>query len=67
MNELQEIERRCIRRIERKADALQAIDPRLDRSIALARAIQSLPRSYAAYRNARLHLAQLGALPLPLR
>jgi hypothetical protein len=65
--QLQAEEARCIAKIEARADRLMREDPRLARSIAIGRAIESLPKCAANYLQARSHLTMAGIRPLPMK
>ena len=63
---LQGTEQRCIEKFVLRADRLQREDPRLPRSTALGRAIETLPRSAKNYLGARARLTMAGVRLLPL-
>ena len=66
IQELQATEERCIGKFRMRADRLQREDPRLPRSTALGRAIETLPRAAKNYLDARARLTMAGVRPLPL-
>jgi hypothetical protein len=59
-------EGRCIDKFRRRAAKLRAATPRLSPSVAMAKAIESLPNCTHSYLQARSHLTMLGVRPLPL-
>jgi hypothetical protein len=65
--ELQEVERRCLKKFRAKAAALRSADPTLSVQIAFARAVEALPKTADAYQHARQRLQWMGVVALPLR
>lgn len=66
-NEHMETERRCLREIKARRDALTQEDPSLSPEQALNRALQEMPLTYKAYKEARAALVKLGVVPLLLK
>jgi hypothetical protein len=67
IEELREIEARCIAKFKQKAASLRAADPRLDPGVARARAYEALPKTTAAYLEAVQRLQFMGHMPRPLK
>ena len=66
-SEYVEIERRCLREVKARRDALMQEDPSLSPEAALGRAMQALPLTYKAYVDARAILAKLSIPPIMLK
>jgi hypothetical protein len=60
------VETECIEKIKARATVLMSNDPALPRSIAIAKAAESLPQTMSRYLQARSILGLRGVRPLPL-
>jgi len=63
---LRDIEAECVRKIVRKADRLQR-EEAMPRSIALGRAIRSLPGTSKRYLRVRSQLGLCGVAPIAMK
>jgi len=66
-NEHVETERRCLREIKVRRDALMQEDPSLTPERALSLALKGMPLTYKSFTEARAVLAKLGIPPLMLK
>jgi hypothetical protein len=66
-NEYAETERRCLREIRERRDALMQEALSLSPERALYRALQEMPLTYKAFTEARAVLMKLGVPPLMLK
>jgi hypothetical protein len=65
--ELRQVEVDCIARFQRRAQELRQADPSLSADAAFYEAVRTLPLILDKYDRARILLADLGIVSLPLR
>jgi len=65
MSDERQTEIECVNKFRAKATKLQAADPRLPRSIAMARAAEALPKTMNRYLYVRSLLKARGVAALP--
>jgi hypothetical protein len=63
---LQAEEAECLRKFHNKAAAIRFAEPKVTKQIALARAIEALPRTATRYQFIRHRLGLAGVRALPL-
>jgi hypothetical protein len=66
IEELRQAEADCVRKFRLRAELIRAVDPRLSREIAFARAVEELPKTAVRYQHVRARLGMAGVAALPL-
>jgi hypothetical protein len=66
IEELRQAEAECVRKFKARAQLIRAVDPRLSREIAFARAVEELPKTANRYQHVRARLGLAGVAALPL-
>jgi hypothetical protein len=67
IDSLREAEAECVRKFRLRAQLIRATEPGLSREIALARAIEQMPKAAVRYQRVRLQLGMCGIAALPIK